>query len=239
MFLLLAIWGCSGEKTLWSGTCSGQPCRLMLVKEPGAATAYTFSQLQIGELPPVPLNVQTTDQNGMPYSDSLFTGTETRFAGNRPAYLNNPAEHAPAASMLYLDPSKYNAQAYDTYSRFFLGQWADVRQRIKDAPISLPPIGGTVHGTRAEFTRLFHGTFEGADHFFMVTPDGVITLLEGKSPEKASGIPKRTSLASKVEMPGAVIRIADSVGFSPARLRSFRDDHDKSLENYFRLVYTP
>ncbi|WP_129714384.1 hypothetical protein [Pedobacter sp. SYP-B3415] len=238
ILLLSFLIGCSGKKTLWKGTCGDQPCELTLVNEPGAASAYTFTQLQIGELPPVAVNAQTTDPNGMPYSDDLFSGSETRFAKYRPGYQNAIFNSsASRATMLYMDPARYSMPVFEQYSRFFLSQWESVRKNVTDQSLELPLIGGTVRASRTDFIRVFHGLLSGSDHFFMVTPDGTITLLEGKTPEKATGVPRPSTLAAKIEMPGRIIRIRDSARFSPAMLRSFRDDHDKSLEDYFQLVY--
>ncbi|MDR6784343.1 hypothetical protein ABIE26_002268 [Pedobacter africanus] len=237
VYMMLIVVGCEQKEPLYKGQYKGQAVTIDIETN----TTFTSRQIdyfiKLGDLNPVSLNAHTVDLYGRPYSYTIFKNIPYHLIGpDTITYKNRIDNEQISTTMLYIDPQQHDLKSYQAYADFFVKKWPKIEQelhQLKNIYFGTHLIG-VVYARRDHFVRYFTGQSNGNPYYFEISPDGVINYQQG-IPENNDLNLQNSGLAEKVEMPGEIIRITDTLSCSKDILRQFKDRHGKSMEDYFRI----
>lgn len=237
--MLLISLGCANRQTIHTGTFDNETYELKSVETQGFSTNSISYELTLGRWKSAKIDAITTDW-GAPYADDLYGNARRVYI--RPdhiAYRNEPdnaVDHQ--ATMLYLSPSRFSPDAFARYADFMKAAWPGIdRQFATDRYNRFPHIIGIVYGKQRDFARTFRGRHEGKAYLIRVEPDGRIRYMldsQGANDEYSG-------LSEKVHMPGKIVYLATGkdARLTLAQVRTYTDETDKALTDYFELREKP
>lgn len=232
---LFGLWGCSSTQSRPLDNYKGMPVQLITVSKRDFSTGSIVYGIKIGDHKAVMLDAHSMDLYDRPYSDDIFGNRPRVYADtNNEAYLNSiNYDRDVNPSMLYINPEKYSRETFDIYADFFVHQWmAEEKQINKDFPYIKNHIIGVVYGARDDFIKRFYGSNNGIDYVFKISADGVIDYSRDEESLNYEG----SGLAQKVEMPGKIIRIKDTLSFTEEKLKRYKDKAGKTMATYFTII---
>jgi hypothetical protein len=229
---ILSLLGCNKKNELASGQYRGTDYRVQSVEHQNfMATHFTY-EVKLGRLPTAAIDAHTTDW-GPPYSPEIYGSTPVVYSGAPyPAYADSLNLEKPRYTLLYLDPDRFSREEFAQYADFFKSEWPSLDPKVAgEAFNDCPHLIGLVYGTPGQFTQQFRGEAYGQKMDITVFPEGRVRFgaADGSS-EQSSG------LANMVQMPGRRIPLTRaSWALSPAQVAQFKDQHGKSLGDYFAV----
>ncbi len=234
---LLGLWGCSSRETRPLDNYKGMSVQLVTVSKRDFSTGSIVYGIKIGDYKAVMLDAYSTDLYDRPYSDDIFGNRPRAYVDtNTGAYLNTiNYDRDVNPTMLYINPEKYSRETFDIYADFFVHQWMAEEKKInKDFSYIENHIIGIVYGAREDFIKRFYGSNDGVNYVFTISADGVIDYSRDEEPLNY----ERSGLAQKVEMPGKIIRIEDTLSLTVEKLKRYKDKAGKTMDAYFTIVST-
>mgnify|MGYP003551760612 FL=1 len=238
---LFGILSCKNSQTVYEGNHRDKKIVLKSIEVKGFSTNSISYSVQLGNLPSITIDAQTTDLRGVPYSDDVF-GNSLRYYLEKDSALyqdeavhNNPI----TPTMLYLSEKKFDRESFDDYADFFRQKWPEIVAFInKDYAYIKNNIIGLVYGKRENFIKEFKGLHQGKKMILMVYADGRVCLINDDKwrQENYSG------LSPIVQMPGKKLFLdmnPQNGGLTKEEISGLRDKDGKTLENDFVIVEKP
>ena len=236
-FILLLLLSCGKKETIYKGQYQNQLVTVSMKTTPSFSSKTVDYYIQLGDLKPVIIDAHTIDLYGRPYSYSIFKRIPYRMIEHDTiSYKNKTGNTDIRTTMLYIDPKQHDINSYKAYAGFFTENWPQIQKELCQLSNIYFDINliGVAYTKNKDLVQYFKGKKNGKPYYFDVTPDGVISFHEG-TPEKSDFNLQGSGLAEKVEMPGKIIRINDTIFYNKSTLRQFKDRYGKSMEDYFTI----
>ncbi|SHE68118.1 hypothetical protein [Pedobacter caeni] len=237
IIIITTFISCESKTDIYQGRYKNQQVTVG-IKETRTFVSGTVDYfIKLGDLKPVYIDAHTIDLNGRPYSYAIFKDIPYRLIGpDTVTYKNRIENNDRRVTMLYVDPDQLDLKSYQAYADFFANGWPQVEQemyKLKNIYFDTHLVG-TAYVRREDLVQYFTGQSNGRPYFFDISADGAIAYHEG-TPEKNEFNLESSGLAEKIEMPGKIIRIIDTLSCNESILRKFKDRHGKSMEDYFTI----
>jgi hypothetical protein len=234
-FLLFFASACKNVSTAYSGEYDGKKLVVQSIEAKGFSTNTITHTVQLGNLPVINIDAFTTDFRGGSYADDVYGNAPHTYIDSTIVYSNEIIyDDSLYSSMLYLSPEKYTLQQFEEYNNCFKNKWPEVEAAINKGYLYFKPhIIGVVYCTNESVTKKFRYKEKDGQYYFNISPDGLIVYYKDDGLNNAIG----TDLSGKVQMPGKIILIKDSSTFTTGRLRNYKDEKDKPMEDYFSIRY--
>lgn len=235
-FSLLGLFSCKHTTVTYKGEYKGKEVIIKSIERKGFSSNSIEYEVHYGDLKPFLLDAYTSDLYDRPYSDDLFGGAPRHYFDTaHSAYKNEiDFEREIRPTMLYMSPKKFSREDFEAYADFFEHKWAPyAKDTNKEWTYIREHYVGIVYGDKETFTRFFYGQEQGKPYYFDITPSGLIEYHEGTPKTEVSC--QGSGLSNKVQMPGKIILLTDTTTFNLDKLRSYKDDKGKSMEDYFTI----
>lgn len=235
-FSLFGFLSCKQTSVSYKGEYKGRNVVIKSIERTGFSTNSIQREIHYGDLKPFLLDAYTSDLYDRPYSDDLFGSAPRHYFDTAHSSYKNEIDFQReiTPTMLYLSPKKFSKEEFDAYADFFEHKWTEyVKETNKEWKYIREHYVGIVYGDKQSFTRFFYGTEQGKPYFFDIAPDGLIEYHEGTPETEISS--QGSGLSNKVQMPGKIILLTDTTVFNLEKLRGYKDENGKSMEDYFTI----
>jgi hypothetical protein len=219
--------------TIYSGTYKNEKVVVKQIVKPGIVHSISHS-VKLGGLKPVKIDYSSTDLEGIPYDDSIFTSVKHAFIDTSHEYENElNYDRFETITMLYISKSDFSEKEYLMYEDFFRNKWMSIQKELSTPSYNFPvKIVGVVHGDQQDFVHEFDGLYEKRKFTLEVRPDGEIIL----HPTGNTGSMQSSGFYNKVQMPGRILRQrGNEIGYYP-NYDSFKDKKGKTIKDYFIIA---
>lgn len=236
-FSLPGLFSCKQSAVAYRGEYKGQEVLIKSLEQKGFSTNSIEYEIHYGNLKPLLLDGYTRDLYDRPYSAELFSTSAHYFFDTVHSSYKNEVDFQRniTPTMLYISPEKFSRDEFERYADFFRHKWPEyVKESNKDWDYIRELYVGIVYGEKESFTRFFYGKEAGIPYFFDIRPDGLIQYHAG-TPETETGF-QGSGLSGKVQMPGKIILLKDTSLFNVEKLKTYKDEKGKGMEEYFTIL---